>query len=92
MHDFDLQVEFLLKANERNHDFRTHLDPSLLHFGGGFEDRARLHLGDFRERQSQAGIRGWPSIGLNSCSSFTRCAISFDADADLLARARFWAA
>ena len=33
-------------ADQRNHDFRNDLDALLRHLHGGFENRARLHLGD----------------------------------------------
>ncbi len=35
------------KADERDHDLGLDLDAFLVHLGGGFEDGARLHLGDF---------------------------------------------
>ena len=46
VNDFDLEVEFLLEANERNHDFGLHFDLLLRHIGGSFEDGAGLHFGD----------------------------------------------
>ena len=48
MHDFDLEVEFFLKADERNHDLRLHLDLLLQNIRSGFEDRTRLHFRDLR--------------------------------------------
>ena len=48
MDDLGLEIEFLLEADERDHDFRLHLDLLLRDIGRGFEDGARLHLGDFR--------------------------------------------
>ena len=54
MDDLDLEIEFLLEADERDHDFRLHLDAFLLDLGGGFEDGAGLHLGDFRIDDAEA--------------------------------------
>ncbi len=48
MDDFDLEVEFLLETDERNHDFRFYLDAGFLDFGSGFKYRPRLHFGNFR--------------------------------------------
>ena len=45
--------QFLLEADERDHDFRLHLDAGFLDFGGGLENGARLHLGDFRIDDAQ---------------------------------------
>src|SRR5262249_14660349 len=44
MDDFDLKIEFLLKADQRNHDLRPRLDPGRLDFGRRLEGSARLHL------------------------------------------------
>ena len=46
MHDFGLKVQFLLKANQRNHDFGFNLDLLLGDQGSGFKDSACLHRGD----------------------------------------------
>ena len=48
MNDLGLEIEFLLEADERNHDFGLHLDLLLRDIGRGFEDGAGLHLGDLR--------------------------------------------
>ena len=45
-HDLLLVLQFLHAADQRNHDFGNHLDALLGHLHGGFEDGARLHLGD----------------------------------------------
>jgi hypothetical protein len=47
--DGDLQIQFLLEADERDHDFGLGLDPFSWCIGGGFEHGARLHAGDFRD-------------------------------------------
>jgi hypothetical protein len=44
--DGDLQIEFLLEADERDHDSGLALKPCLGRIGGGFEHGARLHAGD----------------------------------------------
>jgi len=49
MDDFNLQIQFLLEADERDHDFRLALDAFLLHKRRSFENCARLHLGNFRK-------------------------------------------
>ncbi len=54
MDDVDLQVELLLEADERDHDLGLDLDAFLLHHRGGFEDRARLHRGDFGVADAEA--------------------------------------
>jgi hypothetical protein len=33
VNDFGLEVEFLLEPDQRDHDFRLHLDAGFLHFG-----------------------------------------------------------
>ncbi len=48
MNDRDLQIEFLLEADERDHDFRLGLDTLFLRIRRRFEHRARLHFGDLR--------------------------------------------
>ena len=48
MDDLDLELQFPRETDERNHDFRLHLDAFLLHLGGRFKNSARLHLGDLR--------------------------------------------
>ena len=48
MDDLDLEVEFLLEADEGNHDFGMHFDSLLLNFRSGFEHSAGLHFGNFR--------------------------------------------
>ena len=45
-HDLLLVLEFLDAADQRNHDLGNHLDALLRHQHHGFEDGARLHLGD----------------------------------------------
>ena len=52
--DGDLQIQFLLVSDERNHDLGLHLDAFLLHLGNGFENRARLRLGDLGIRDAEA--------------------------------------
>ena len=52
-HDLDLKLELARKANQRNHDFRTHLDSFLLHLRGGLENSARLHRGNLREGDAE---------------------------------------
>src|SRR5262249_23393786 len=47
VNNFDLKIELFLKANQRNHDLRIYFNSCFLHFSRCFEDRARLHLGDF---------------------------------------------
>jgi hypothetical protein len=47
VNEFGLEVEFTLEFDERDHDFGLHLDAGLLDFGGGLEDGAGLHPGDF---------------------------------------------
>ena len=58
MHNLDLELQFTRITNQRNHDFGPHLFALLLHRGGGFKNGARLHLGNLRDKQSQAGNRG----------------------------------
>ena len=52
--DLGLEIELLLEADERDHDFGLHLDLLLRDVGGGFEDGARLHLGDLRIGDAEA--------------------------------------
>ena len=54
VHHFDLQVEFLLEADERDHHFGMHFDALGLHDRRRFEYRARLHRGDLRVVDAQA--------------------------------------
>ena len=54
MDDLGLEIEFLLEPDERDHDFRLHLDLLLRDFGRGFEDGAGLHLGDLRIGDAEA--------------------------------------
>src|SRR5579884_6466 len=51
--DVDLQPELARESHQGNHDFRAHLDPLPLHLRGSLEDRARLHLGNFRINNPQ---------------------------------------
>jgi hypothetical protein len=84
--DGDLQIQFLLEADERDHDFGLGLDALLVRIGGGLEHGARLHAvisGYLMPRRQPRK----PSIGLNSCSSCTRCMI-FSRDGMLAASAR----
>ena len=53
MDNLDLEVQLLFEPDQRDHDFRFHFHAGLLHFGCGFEHRARLHLGNFRIDQTQ---------------------------------------
>ena len=52
--DGDLEIEFLLVSDERNHDLGLHLDALLLHLGGGFENCARLCPGNLGIRDAEA--------------------------------------
>ena len=52
--DFNLQVELLLEADQRDHHFRLDLDAFLQHGRGRLEDGAGLHLGDFGILDAQA--------------------------------------
>ena len=52
--DLDLQIELLLEADQRNHDFGLDLDAFLLHDRRRFEDGAGLHLGDLGIDDAQA--------------------------------------
>ena len=54
MNDLGLEIEFFLEADQRNHDFRLHLDLLLCDLGGGFENRSRLHFGDLRVSNSES--------------------------------------
>ena len=54
MDDFRLEIEFLLEADERDHHLGFHRDLFLRDIGGGFEDGACLHLGDFRIGDAEA--------------------------------------
>ena len=47
MNDGDLQIQFLLEADERDHDFGFGLETFLRCIGGGFEHSASLHASDF---------------------------------------------
>ena len=51
--DGDLEIEFLLESDERNHDLGLHFDALLLDLRGGFENRARLRLGDLGIRDAE---------------------------------------
>ena len=53
-HDLLLVFEFLDAADQRNHDFRNHLHALLGHLHDGFENGARLHLGDLGIDDAQA--------------------------------------
>ncbi len=52
--DLHLEFEFLGEPNQRDHDLGTDFDAFLLHLGGGLEDGASLHLGDFRIGDAEA--------------------------------------
>ena len=52
--NFNLEVEFFLEADERDHDLWLHFDLLLGDVCGGFEDRAGLHLGDLRVGDTEA--------------------------------------
>ena len=54
MDHFELQVELLLEADERNHDLGMDLDPFLLHHRRRFEDGARLHGRDLGKCDPEA--------------------------------------
>jgi hypothetical protein len=72
--DLDLEIELLLEADERDHDLGLGLEAGLRRIGGGLEDGAGLHAvisGYLMPRRQPRK----PSIGLNSCSSCTRCMI-----------------
>jgi len=48
MDDFDLQIELLLEANERDHDFRLDLDAFLSTARSRLKDGTGLHLGNLQ--------------------------------------------
>src|SRR5579862_5892206 len=52
--DFDLEVELLFEADERDHDFGMNLNAGFLNVGGSLEDSARLHFGDFGINDAEA--------------------------------------
>ena len=53
MDDLGLQFEFLPEADQRNHDFRIHLDLLFLDVGRGFKDGAHLHFSNLRVGDGQ---------------------------------------
>src|SRR5271155_927150 len=54
VNDLDLQVEFFLEADQRNHNLRSYFNTRLLNIRCRLKHRARLHLGDFRIHDAQA--------------------------------------
>ena len=83
MDDFDLQIQFAFKADERDHDFGFNLDAFLLDFRGGFENGAGLHLGDLGIDQSQPAAAE-AEHGIELVQFFDALADLFDFDAHLL--------
>ena len=53
MDDFQLELEFLGETDQDDHDLGFDFDAFLLDLDGGFDDGARLHLGDLREDDAQ---------------------------------------
>ncbi len=81
--DLDLQIELALEADQRDHHFGLDFDAFLQHGGGGLEDGAGLHLGDFGILDAQAAAAE-AEHGVELVQLVDALVDGFDRDAELL--------